>query len=300
MVAVLLALWPVSVLGQSFSFAAPPEAKPTVFVSILPQAYFIERIAGSDFDIEIMVGPGQSPETYEPTPKQMAKLSEASIYFRIGVPFEVQLISKIDKILPGLNIANSAEGISFRPIENHEHHNRNHDTAEELDPHIWLDPSLAEIISKNMLDGLISINPAQADKYRGNYDSLIADLDAVDAEIKKILAHLKGRSFYVFHPAFGYFGSAYGLKQVAVEIGGKEPGARQMAALIERANEEGVRIIFVQPQFSRKSAETLADAIGGAVVSIDPLGADLIANLKEMAHKLAAGLNPGFVNEKNR
>ena len=162
--------------------------------------------------------------------------------------------------------------------------------AGEMDQHTWLDPQLAKIQAKTIADTLIRIDPSHKDQYEKNLKGFQADLDAIHEQLKKALAPVKGKSFFVFHPAYGYFGDAYGLKQVPVQIGGKEPTARQLARLIELAKEDGVRVIFVQPQFSKKTAEALAKGIGGAVVPLDDLAPDYLKNLQEMATKLDSAL----------
>ena len=163
-------------------------------------------------------------------------------------------------------------------------------TAGDMDQHTWLDPQLAKIQARTIADTLIRIDPSHKDQYEKNLKDFQADLDAIHEQLKKALAPVKGKSFFVFHPAYGYFGDAYGLKQIPVQIGGKEPTARQLARLIELAKEDGVRVIFVQPQFSKKTAEALAKAIGGAVVPLDDLAPDYLKNLQEMAAKLDSAL----------
>jgi zinc transport system substrate-binding protein len=160
-----------------------------------------------------------------------------------------------------------------------------------VDPHVWLSPLNAKVIAANICKGLQDADPAHARDYDRNLATLQTDLDAVHARIARTLAPLKGRAFYVYHPAFGYFADVYGLKQVAVEIDGKEPTARQLADLIARAKADGVRVIFVQQQFPSKSAEAVAQEIGGAVIPIDPLSKDYPAVLEDMAAKISAALS---------
>jgi zinc transport system substrate-binding protein len=255
----------------------------SLFVSILPQAYFVERVGGSHVEVEVLVGPGQSPATFELTPKQMAELAQADAYFRIGLPFEKQLVGKIRTALSDLRVVDTRRGIQLRSME-YEHHN------DGSDPHIWLDPKLVKIQATTVCEELCRLDSVNATEYKENLKAFKADLDEVDAKITQALEPLKGRKFYVFHPSYGYFGDAYGLTQVAVEVEGKEPGARWLAALIDQAKKDSVKVIFVQPQFSDKSAETVAEAIGGVVVPIDPLARDYLKNLKDIAEKIARGL----------
>jgi len=276
---------------------AKPAGKVKVFVSILPVAFFVERVGGPDVDVSVLVGPGQDPHTFDPTPKLMAKLAEARVLFKMGFPFEETLIKKLGSTFKSLKVVDLQKGIQLRSITEEEEHS--HGTADkyghshdagETDPHTWLDPQLAKIQAQTIADTLIRINPGQQAQYERNVKAFQAELDAVHEQLTKALAPVKGKSFFVFHPAYGYFGDAYGLQQIPIQLGGKEPTARQLARLIQLAKEDGVRVIFVQPQFSRKSAEALAQAIGGAVIPLDDLSPDYLKNLQDMASKLDSAL----------
>ena len=283
-------------------FAGEAPIKVKVCVSILPQAYFVERVGGSHVDITVLVKPGQSPHTYEPTPKEIAALSEAKAYFTIGVPFEAALVEKAKSALPGLLIVDTRKGITLRTVTDRETFpgggakpakaSDDHDKrGGEADPHIWLAPRLVKAQAATICEALKQIDPPNAADYDANLEAFQNDLDAVDKRIAKALAPLKGREFFVYHPAFGYFADAYGLKQTAVEIEGKEPGARQLAELIDHAKSENVKVIFVQPQFSTKGAQAVADAIGGAVIAIDDLSRDYLGNLENIGAQVEKALS---------
>jgi zinc transport system substrate-binding protein len=265
----------------------PARDTPTVFVSILPQTYFIERIAGRRVRVEVLVKPGQDPHTFEPTPQQMARLAEADAFFRIGVEFENILMPRIESTMKGLEVVDCREGIRQRRLDAH-----GHDEEEQggTDPHVWLSVGNAIRISATIHEALIRLDPEGREIYDAGYDRLIDELEALDRRIADILAPVKGKPLFVFHPSFGYFADDYGLEQIAVETGGAEPSARQLARLIEEAKTSNVRVIFVQPQFSQKSAGTIAAEIGGAVVPIDPLAGDYIENLEQMARAVEEGL----------
>lgn len=279
-----------------FVSAGPLEAdgKMTVFVSILPQAYFLERIGGQHVDVVVFVDEGQSPERYEPSPKQMAKLASAKAFFAIGVPFEKNVLKKIGRTNRNLVIVETQKGVVYRHLEGHDHGHDGKKGGEQesgiSDPHIWMDPKLVKIQARNIHDALCSLDRANAQEYSRNLDAFLGDLDRVDRRIAKVLEPLKGGVMFVFHPAFGYFADAYGLIQVPVEIEGKEPGAKQLARIIDRAKKDKVRVIFVQPQFSPKSAEAVAKAIKGAVVPINPLARDYLTNLDHIASAVERGL----------
>ncbi len=293
---VLLCLLP----GGCRPAAAPDTAgKPLVFVSILPQAAFVEKIAGDLVDVRVMVGPGQSPATYEPSPQQMAQLSRARLYFRIGVPFENVWIERLAEINPQMKIIDTREGIELRTMAAHTHHEegheeegKHHDHDEEaaggiLDPHIWLDPNLVKTQAETIGAALAAEFPGEKAQFESNLEEFIAELSELDGYIRQKLAGLERRTFLVFHPSWGYFADAYGLEQVTIESEGKEPGGQALAQIIEHAREEQVGTVFVQKQFSARTAQTIAKAIGARVVELDPLARDYAANLRRVADVLA-------------
>ncbi len=265
-----------------------------VFVTIQPQAYFVERVGGSHVDVGVMVGPGQSYHTYEPMPRQIEALADATLYFKIGVPFEASLTDKIASTHPRLKFIDTQRDIRLRaPVDcghDHSEDDHGHHHEDDGDPHIWLDPMLVKTQARTIADALTSEAPAYAEDFKRNLAAFESDLDAVHAKIAERLTPYRGRSFFVFHPSFGYFGDAYGLKQVGVEEAGKEPSARRITELVRQARQEGVRVIFVQPQFAASSAEAVAREIRGRVVTLDPLAKDYLANLNEMADKIAMAL----------
>jgi len=283
------------------------------FVGIPPAQYVVDRIGGSHVATEVLVPPGQSPHSFDATPRQMVALAESRVYFAIGLPFERELLEGIEELNPNLVVVDMGRGVARRPLGGrddeetgrpaHEHggdedgypphgHRDGDDAAGLSDPHIWLAPRPLGLQAANVCEALTDLDPAHAAEYRANLEALRADLSDLDHGLAETLAPLRGRTVYVFHPAFGYFTDAYGLTQVAVETGGSEPSARELAELIERAGEDGVRVIFVQPQFSAKSAEAVAREIGGVVVPIDPLAYDAAANLRTMAERIRAALAP--------
>ena len=279
----------------------PDAGKLSVFVSIVPQAYLAQRVGGQRVTVEALVQPGQSPHNFAPTTAQMARLAGSRIFFTVGVNFEKSVVAKIAAAHPHLKIVDTRQGIRLRQMtarHDHEHHAEHGHTDEHApgrepvapDPHVWLSPRNAVIIARNISQALKAADPAHAAEYEKNLAACVADLKALDARIAAALAPLKGREFMVFHPAFGYFADDYGLKQLPVEIEGKDPDARALGHLIETAKAKKIRIIFVQPQFSSKRAQAVAEAIGGAVVPMDPLARDYLGNLGDMARKIEEAL----------
>lgn len=280
----------VLLLFNSLS-AAENRLKPlSVFVSIQPQAYFVERIGGNRVAVNILLPPGRNPAIYAPAPAQMLKLSKASVYFRIGVPFENALNSKIANIAKQLRIVDTRKGIKLRKMERCDHNSHDHKSEGNNDPHIWMSPALVKIQAETIFKTLVELDPEGALEYRTGLISFLYDLDVLDKKIAQALVPVKGRSIFVFHPVFGYFADAYGLKQIAVEIEGKTPKGKNLSLFIKRAKEAGVRVIFVQPQFDPNTAIKIAHAINGVVSSIDPLGRDYITNMTDLAGKISEAL----------
>jgi len=262
-----------------------------VFVSVLPQTCFVERIGGAHVRAQALVPPGSNPATYEPTPRQLAALGKADLFFTIDVPFEQAFLGKVRANFPQLTIIDTAEGVPRREMVGHGHpgHERGeHDGA--LDPHIWLGPNEIRIQATTIAAALSKVDPAHAPECRDNLAAFLAEIDQIHAKIAKKLAPYAGQAFFVFHPSFGYFADAYGLRQVPIEIEGKSPTPKQLQKLIQLARTEGVKVIFVQPQFAGSGATAVAQAIGGTVVPLDPLAKDVPANLEDMAAKLVEAL----------
>ncbi|MDH3349285.1 MAG: zinc ABC transporter substrate-binding protein [Desulfobulbaceae bacterium] len=278
------------VVNPTFSQGAEQE-RLSVFVSILPEVYFVNKIGGDRVSVHALVRPGQSPATYGPTPKQMALLAKAHVYFRIGVGFENSLVSKLRRTNEKLVIVDLRDGISLLEMEQHGANVEDgHNHEEELDPHVWLDPMLVKLQAEVIKNTLSEFDPSNSTFYETNYKVFVEQLNKLDRQLRQTMAPLVGRTIYVFHPAYGYFCHAYGLKQKSVTINGKEPGAKHLVSLIKSARSEGVKVIFVQPQFSRKAARSIARAIDGVVVALDPLAKDYLENMESMAVRIRHSL----------
>ena len=267
-----------------------------VFVSIPPQKYFLQQIGRQRVDVQVMVQPGASPATYEPKPRQMAAISRTQIYFAIGVPFEKIWLGKIAAANPDMKVVHTDHGIQKIPMAaNHTKSEDNRGKGQqdhygELDPHIWLSPTLVMTQARTILNALVEIDPDHRAIYEANTRDFVSKLAALDADLKNTFAGKQGFQFMVFHPSWGYFARNYGLQQLPVEIEGKDPKPAQLKKLIEYAQKKHINIIFVQPQFSTRSAELVAKEIGGLVIFADPLASDWSANLREVAQKFKVAL----------
>lgn len=269
-------------LWSPVALAAP---KTQVFVTVAPQAFLAERLGGEAVEVHILAAKGQDPHTFEPTPRQAAALAQAQLFFTVDMPFEKQLVAKILAANNRkLKVVDSTTGITRLAMTEDEHdgHGQAGDRGEP-DPHVWLAPANLTIMAQNMAAALTTAMPERRELLRRNLNSLLHELTALDQRLAASLAPHRGKTFYVFHPAFGYFAHAYGLTQEAVETGGKSPSPKRLAELVRQAKADGVRVIFVQPQFDAKAAATVARGIGGAVVSIDPMAREVPANLTAIA-----------------
>jgi zinc transport system substrate-binding protein len=265
-----------------------------VFAGIPPVAFLTERIGGEHVTVEVLMQPGQDPHTYEPTPKQIQSLGRTKLFFKTGMPFEERLIEKIRSVREDITVVDTTSGIEKHlAVDNHDHesHGKQEKHSEDdFDPHVWLSPPNLKIQAANISVALEKAAPAQAADFQANLKKLEAEIDAVHEKIARRMKPFAGRTVFVFHPAFGYFTACYGLKQEAVQLGGKQPSLKQLQELMHRAKEAEIKAIFVQPQFDPRSAETIAQAVGGKAVPLNDMSKDVLANLEEIADKLEASM----------
>ena len=253
--------------------------KLVVATSILPLAEFLGNVGGDKVEVIVMVPPGASPHTYEPTTGRMMVLSRAKMYAKAGsgIEFELAWMNKLVAINKEMLVIDCSKGIEVR------------ETAGEhgaMDPHIWMSPLNAKIMVQNICRGLVRVDPANKDYYEKNRDSYLQELTGLDRDIRDSLSGMARRTFMVYHPAFGYFAREYKLDMLPIEAEGKEPTAAGIAHSIEQAREHNVKVIFASPQFNPQSAGVIAEAIGGRVVFIDPLADGYITNMRLLLSEL--------------
>lgn len=267
-------------------------------VNILPQKYFVEKIVKDKFTINVMVKPGASPHNFEPKPSQMRSLVASKVYFLIGDATEKNWIEKFKQNAKNTLFVDTTIGVEKIEMAKHEHeevaqHDHKKDEKDEehdhsgLDPHIWLDPVLVKIQAKNIYEAMIKIDSVNSDFYKTNYEEFLKELETLDSNIKTILAPHKDKAFMVFHPSWGYFAKRYDLEQISIEIEGKEPKPNELVELIEESKKHDIKIVFVSPQFSQKSAQAISKNIGANVVAIDPLSDNWNENLQKVANEIA-------------
>jgi zinc transport system substrate-binding protein len=265
-----------------------------VTVSILPQYYFVKRIAGDTVKIHVMIPPGHNPHSYEPSPQQIKALVNSKMYFRIGhIPFEKAWMKRLAEINPNMSVVDTSSGVQLiggQARQTIKHHHQGEHNHSGVDPHIWLSPSAVRIQLKHIMKGLCQIQPDKKEIYQKNREKLLADINNLDKTIKKNLADIQSRKILVYHPAWGYLAREYQLSQIAIEDQGKEPNPSQLKELIRIAKREKIRVIIVQKQFDVHNAQTIAREINGRVIALDPLARDWLQNMWTIARALMAHL----------
>ncbi|MFZ4440064.1 MAG: metal ABC transporter solute-binding protein, Zn/Mn family [Syntrophales bacterium] len=253
------------------AFAAAPIR---ISVSVLPQACFVERVAGKHATAHVMIPKGASPETYEPTPQQLVALTDSRIYVKVGapgLPFEEKYLRTAFDRNRKLTVVNMSDGLKFR----------------SGDPHVWISPAAVRIAAQNIGKVLMAQDPANQEEYRRNLLSFLREIDTLDQEIRQALSAKKGYTFMVFHPAWGYFADEYGLTQLAIEEEGKPVSAAHIRQMVDLARAKGIRAILVQKGFDTKSARTVAREIGAELLETDPLERDWFSGMRSFTKSLA-------------
>jgi zinc transport system substrate-binding protein len=273
-----------------------PDKKIGVIVTIVPQAEFVEKIGADKVSVVILVPPGASPHTYEPTPSQMQKVAKAKIYAKVGsgIEFELAWIDKIIATNPDMIIIDCSKSIELIGITSqyNEHELEMYENQNfGRDPHIWTSPRNAKIMVENICNGLIELDPSNKKYYTQNKDAYINDLEETDRKLSNSFSGLKVRKFMVYHPTWGYFAKDYELEQIPIEEEGKEPNPEGIAYLIDQAKENNIKVIFATPEFQTDIAETIAGEIGGTVVLASPLEKDYISMLTKISDEIARSLN---------
>jgi zinc transport system substrate-binding protein len=253
-----------------------------ITVSILPEKYFVERVGGNLVSVNVMVGPGADPHTYEPKPEQMAAVSRSAIYFRIGVEFEGAWMKRFSSTNPNMKIVDLSEGIQKLPVAVQQE-GQVPASGETLDPHVWTSPILVKSMVERIYKELTALDPANESTFKTNRDAFLKDIEVLDKDIHTSLDELQNRNFMVFHPAWAYFAKDYNFQEISIEIGGTEPSANELAKLIDTAKADNIKVVFAQPEFSTQIAKYIAKEIGGQVVLISPLAENWLDNLRQVA-----------------
>ncbi|MDR0680499.1 MAG: zinc ABC transporter substrate-binding protein [Dysgonamonadaceae bacterium] len=266
-----------------FSCSNKIQQENRIVVTIEVQRYFAERLAHPFFEVETMVAPGTSPESYDPTPQQMVRLAKSSAYFGIGpLGFERAWLDKLKQNNPKVRFFDNSKGISFIASESHHH------GADEsgIDPHIWTSPRNVLIIVQNMYEALTAIDPQNESVYRENLKDLRNEIIQTGEMVQALLNRSSQKAFVVYHPALAYFAQDYGLKQYPIEVDGKEPSPEQLKELVDLVKREKVKTVFIQQEFDRKNAEIIARETNCKLVVINPLSYNWKEEIIRIAEKL--------------
>jgi zinc transport system substrate-binding protein len=262
-------------------------------VSVLPHKYIVEKVGGARVSVIALVHPGDSPHTYEPKPSQMAALAHAALFFTTGVEFEQAWLPRLRSSLKTVRIVALDSGITKIPMACHhgeeEHaHAHDHNHAAALDPHIWLAPELVKGQAAIICSALVQVDAAHAALYRENYRVFMGEISALQDTLRQLLARAANKKFLVFHPSWGYFAQEFGLVQVPVEIGGREPRPAELEKIMVLIKKEGISAVFVQPHVSSGAARVLAAQAGLRVCVADDLPEAWDANLRAVAAQIGA------------
>lgn len=245
---------------------------PIVSVSILPQKFFIERLAGEYVEVNVLIPPGASPATYEPTLTQLTKLDQSNVYMKIGhIGFELSWMDRIQSVNPDMKIIDLSLGVDMIHEEGNHGEDHSGHVHGGVDPHIWMSAINAKTIVNNIYQELILMLPNHKDSLEIRYLALEQELDSLHLHLTYSLAELKQKSFLIYHPALSYFARDYGLNQYPLEIEGKTPSPTHLKKLIDLGREENINSIFIQSQFDRRNAEVLADEISAKIIPFNPL-----------------------------
>ena len=258
--------------------------KPILTVTLEPLRYFTEAIAGDNYEVVSMVPKGSSPESYDPTPQQLVNLSKSQAYFRIGyIGFEQAWMKKLEANCPNMKVYDTSKGIDLIRDKGHWHGDHFHEGG--VEPHVWNPTQNALIIADNIYQALCELDSTHQEDYQKRLDVLKETIRQTDANVRTLLENADS-TFLIYHPALSYFARDYGLKQVSIEEGGKEPSPAQLKTLIETCRNENVHTIFVQQEFDQRNAQLIANELGVNIISINPLSYDWVKEMIRIAEAL--------------
>lgn len=261
------------------------DGKKVITVSILPEKTFIKKIAGGDFEVNVLIPPGASPAAYTLLPSQLKDIASSAIWFRMGyIGFEYSWKDKIEQANKNMKVVDLSEGLDLIAEETGQHGGHVHMNG--VDPHIWLSPALVKKMAQKITDELTKLNPEKKEDYETNYLQFVKEIDQLDIEIKNMLQNYQGRKIIVFHPSLSYYARDYGLEQYSLESGGKEPTPQHLTKIVDLAKKENMKVIYIQSEFDREHARVFAEEIGGEVIQVNPLNPAWSDNLLEITRTL--------------
>lgn len=278
-----------------FACAQKQTNEKMITVTIEPQRYFAEKIAGDKYTINSMVAAGLNPENYDPTPQQMVNLGKSQAYLKIGhIGFEQAWMNNIIENNPNLRIFDLSEGFSLIASEEEQEHDHSEGEQHDhqhggVDPHIWSSISGAKVVAKNTLDAFIALDPDNTEYYTQNYAVLCKEIEETEKQLHQKLDSLQNRTFIIYHPALTYLAREFDLTQLCIELDGKEPSPAVLKTLVETARDKGAQIVFIQQEFDQKNAEMIAKETGCKLIRINPLSYDWNKEMITIANALSHG-----------
>jgi zinc transport system substrate-binding protein len=300
LVALIAVLCLATACTESAADAGASEDTLTVVTTVPPMGWLVEQIGGENVDVVVMVEPGEDPHTYEPSPADMQAMGDADAYVTVGLEFEEAWIPRFTEVNPDMVIIDAAAEVE-KLAGDDEHADEDHADEEhaddehahdhgEGDPHVWTSPAAMTTMGYTLADEFAALDAENAEAYESNALVVGEDATDLDAKISAALASSESGTFMVFHPAWGYFAREYGLEQIAIEVGGQEPSAAELAQLVETARDEGISVILVQPSHSTRTADLIAQEIDAEVAVADPLAADWLTSMEQVAETFGAAL----------
>lgn len=275
----------VPLLAVLFSACTAKKSdKPVITVSIAPERFFVERIAGEGYQVNVLVPKDANPEMYDPTPRDIAAIAHSDLYFYMGsLAFEQMWIDAIKRQNAGIKCVDIS---SHLPVMKHVCiHSDGHVHG---DPHFWSSIAGARAISRGIYEALSEVYPRDKELFGKNYEKLSSEIDALEEEGREVFDDLKERSFVIYHPSLSYFSDEWNLVQLPIEREGKEPTPAYLSELITKAKEKGVRLVFIQEEFDVKNAEIVAKELGAKTVLIRPLDEDWEGQIRLLIDTFAA------------
>ena len=284
----IIALVVLTVMLATSCNTNTPDEQRVVSVTILPQKYLAEQIAGSRFEVNCVVPANSNPEAYDPTPMQLVELDKSEAYLRVGgmLGFEVAWMDRIVQNNPDMPVYDTSRGIDMLTTTHCHEHGGMHE-CNAIDPHTWSSPRNVRIMAHNICSALSEIDSEYAGYYEDNCARLIQHIDSVERVVSSLLEPCRGTAFAIYHPSLSYLARDYGLLQLSLENMGKENSALALKKTVDEAIDNGVRVVFVQQEFNPRQVETFARELDAEVITINPLNYDWATEIINIAHAIA-------------
>jgi zinc transport system substrate-binding protein len=267
------------------------DQKPVVSVSILPQKFFVEQIAGDFLQVNVILPPGSGPEEFEPTPRQTQDVTNSTFYFFIGhLGFEKTWVKKVAEVSTSVKFVSCSKGIDLLEDGCTHHEESDGEHIHGTDPHIWTSPENVKTMSRTICSELSNAYPDNKETFEKNLNLFISKIDSLDNHIRQIFNDSIKSSFMIFHPSLGYFARDYHLTQHSIEFDGKSPSTAHIKKMVDTARSEKINTVFIQSQFESSKAEVIAKEVGAKIVPVDNLSENWLDEMYSLAQKMKEAL----------